>query len=104
MHKIVFITYAGIVAVVSLLPGANNSGEHLDKVVHLLVYYIFAVFGYRMLSNKQHYFYLCLGIIIYGGLIELGQSYTPGRDMSGFDLAANIAGVALGAVVMKRKR
>jgi VanZ family protein len=104
MHKIAFIAYAVIVAVVSLLPGGNDSGTHLDKVVHLLVYYIFAVFGYRMLSNKQHYFYICLGIIIYGGLIELGQSYTPDRDMSGFDLVANIAGVALGAVVMNRKR
>ena len=104
MHKIAFITYAGIVAVVSLLPGVNDGGENLDKVVHLLVYYIFAVFGYRMLNNKQHYFYICLGIIVYGGLIELGQSYIPGRDMSGFDLAANIAGVALGAVVMNRKR
>ena len=104
MHKIAFITYAGIVAVVSLLPGVNDGGENLDKVVHLLVYYIFAVFGYRMLNNKQHYFYICLGIIVYGGLIELGQSYIPGRDMSGFDLAANTAGVALGAVVMNRKR
>ena len=104
MHKIVFITYAGIVAVVSLLPSVNDSGGNLDKVVHLLVYYIFAVFGYRMLGNKQYYFYICLGIIIYGSLIELGQSYTPGRDMSGYDVVANIAGVALGAVVMKLRR
>ena len=104
MHKIAFIVYAGIVAVVSLLPGGNDSGEYLDKVVHLLVYYIFAVFGYRMLANKRYYFYICLGIIIYGGLIELGQSYSPYRDMSGFDVVANIAGVALGALVMHRKR
>ena len=104
MHKIVFITYAGIVAVVSLLPSVNDSGGNLDKVVHLLVYYIFAVFGYRMLRNKQYYFYICLGIIIHGSLIELGQSYTPGRDMSGYDVVANIAGVALGAVVMKLRR
>ena len=104
MHKNVFIIYAGLVALVSLLPGGRESGEHLDKVVHLLVYYIFAVFGFRMLTNKQHYFYVCIGIIIYGGLIELGQSYTPGRDMSGLDMVANIAGVALGAVMMSRKR
>ena len=104
MHKTVFIVYAGIVAVISLLPGGKDSGDYLDKVVHLLVYYIFAVFGYRMLANKRYYFYICLGIIIYSGLIELGQSYTPGRDMSGFDVVANIAGVALGALVMNRKR
>ena len=104
MHTIVFILYAGIVGVVSLYPGGDGSVDHLDKVAHLLVYYIFAVFGYRMLANKRYYLYLCLGIITYSGLIELGQSYIPGREMSGFDLLANIAGVVLGAAVMNRKQ
>ena len=104
MHTIVFIVYAGIVAVASLYPGGDEGIEHLDKVVHLLVYYIFAVFGYRMLANKQYYLYLCLGIIIYSGLIELGQSYIPGREMSVCDLLANIVGVVLGAVVMNRRQ
>ena len=104
MHTIVFFVYAGIVAAASLYPGSDQGVEHLDKLVHLLVYYIFAVFGYRMLTNKQYYPYLCLGIIIYSGLIELGQSYIPGREMSVFDLAANIAGVVLGALVMKRRQ
>ena len=53
MHKIDFITYAGSVAGVSLLPSVNDIGGNLDKVVHLLVYYIFAVLGYRMLANKR---------------------------------------------------
>ncbi len=78
--------------------------EHLDKVVHLLVYYIFAVLGYRLLANKRHYLYMCLGIVAYSGLIELGQSYIPGREMSAFDLLANIVGVALGALVVNRRR
>jgi VanZ family protein len=103
MHTIVFFVYAGVVALTSLYPGSNESVEHLDKVVHLLVYYIFAVFGYRMLANKRHYLYICLGIIVYSGLIELGQSYIPGREMSALDLLANIAGVALGVIVMRRK-
>ena len=29
----------------------------MDKVVHLLVYYIFAVLGYRALANKAYYLY-----------------------------------------------
>lgn len=103
MHTTVFIIYAGIVAIMSLSPASGAAVEHLDKVVHLLVYYIFAVFGYRMLANKAYYLYLCIGIIVYSGLIELGQSYIPGRDMSSLDMLANIAGVALAAVVMRRK-
>jgi len=104
MHTTVFIVYAGIVAVTSLSPGGNQGVEHLDKVVHLLVYYIFAVLGYRMLANKRYYLYLCLGIVVYSGMIELGQSYIPGRDMSIYDLLANIVGVTLGALVIKRRR
>ena len=104
MHTIVFVVYAGIVAVTSLSPGGNQGVEHLDKVVHLLVYYIFAVLGYRMLADKRYYLYVCLGIIAYSGLIELGQSYIPGREMSAFDLLANIVGVALGALVVNRRR
>lgn len=75
--------------------------NNMDKVVHLLVYYIFAVLAYRTLENKQHFPYMCLGVIAYGALLELGQSYIPGREMSAYDLVANIAGVILGAAVMK---
>jgi VanZ family protein len=57
-----------------------------------------------MLANKRHYLYMCLGIVAYSGLIELGQSYIPGREMSAFDLLANIVGVALGALVVNRRR
>jgi VanZ family protein len=103
MHTTVFIVYAGIVAVTSLTPSDNQGVEHLDKVVHLLVYYIFAVLGYRMLANKRYYLYLCLGIVAYSGMIELGQSYIPGRDMSMYDLLANILGVTLGALVVNRR-
>jgi VanZ family protein len=70
----------------------------------LLIYYIFAVFGYRMLQGGRHYPALCMGIIAYGGLLEWAQSFTPDRSMSGYDMLANALGVALGAVVMRRRR
>ena len=104
MQSLIFLAYAGIVAMTSLRPGGDVSIDPLDKVVHLLVYYIFAVFGYRALQNKRHYPYLCLGIIAYGALLELGQSWIPGRDMSAYDLLANTMGVLLGAAVVTRKR
>ena len=101
MHSIAFIVYAVIVTVTSLLPGGGSHLAHLDKLVHLLAYYIFAVFAYRALNNKEYYTYTCLGIIAYSALLELGQSYVPGRQMSGYDLLANSLGVVLGAAVMK---
>tara|TARA_R110001592_G_scaffold363396_2_gene687696 strand:- start:116953 stop:117267 length:315 start_codon:yes stop_codon:yes gene_type:complete len=103
MHTTVFVIYTAIVTIASLYPGSNENVANLDKVTHLLVYYIFAVFAYRMLANKKYYLHVCVGIIAYSGLIELAQHYVPGRDMSALDGLANIAGVVLGALVMKRK-
>jgi VanZ family protein len=103
MHAIALLVYAVIVTVTSLLPGGASDLDQLDKLVHLLVYYIFAVLAYRALDNKERYAYVCLGIIVYSALLEVGQSYVPGRLMSGYDLLANILGVALGAAVMNRR-
>lgn len=104
MQAIIFVAYAGIVAVTSLRPGDGLSIDPMDKVVHLLVYYIFAVLGYRALTKLRYYPYLCLGIIAYGVLIEFGQSQVPGREMSALDMLANTLGVILGAAVVTRNR
>ena len=104
MHTLVFFGYAALVTVLSLRPSDGPGIEHLDKLTHLLAYYIFAVFGYRMLKDGRHYWAVCLGIIAYGGLLEVAQSYTPDRFMSGYDLLANTLGVVLAALVVKRKR
>ena len=104
MHTIIFLVYAAVVAFVSLQPASGEGIEHLDKLVHLLVYYIFAVLAWRSLANKRYYILMCLGIVAYGGLIELGQSYIPTREMSGYDLLANTLGVVLGAAVVTRNK
>lgn len=103
MHPIAFLVYAVIVAAGSLSPGGDARFASLDKIVHLLVYYIFAVLGYRALQNKRRYPLLCAVIVAYGAVLELCQSFVPGREMSLYDLVANIAGVALGAAVMIRR-
>lgn len=104
MHQVVFALYALLVAFVSLRPASGPGIEPWDKVVHLLVYYIFAVFGYRALRQGRGYLLLCLGIIAYGGLLEVAQSYSPGRFMSAYDMLANTLGVLLGALVVTRRR
>jgi VanZ family protein len=84
--------------------GIDGGIEHLDKRTHLLAYYIFAVLGYRVLKARRYYFHVCLGIIAYGGLMEVVQSYMPGRVMSGYDCLANALGVVLGAIVVNRRQ
>lgn len=102
MHTAIFFIYAVLVAYISLRQGTGASIEPWDKLLHLLVYYIFSVFGYRATRAGRGYWLVCLGIIAYGGLLELAQSYTPGRYMSGEDMLANTLGVLLGALVVKR--
>lgn len=104
MNMIVFAAYAGLVAFVSLQPSTGPSIEPWDKVQHLVVYFLFAVLGYRVTRERRGFLLLCLAIVVYSGLLEIAQSFTASRHMSAFDLLANTLGVALGAVVMTRRR
>jgi VanZ family protein len=98
-----FIFYTAFVTLVSLRPGSGGGIEHLDKVAHLIVYTLFAMLAYRVVKERRAFAYLCLGIIAYGGLMEVAQSFSPGRFMSGYDFLANTLGVVLGGVVVNRK-
>lgn len=81
-----------------------NSGsiEHWDKLGHLIVYCIFAILGYRTVKEQRYFLYLCIGIVIYSGAMEIAQSFMPGRVMSAYDLLANAIGVYLGSVIARR--
>jgi VanZ family protein len=39
---------------------------------------------------------LALGLLLFGGALELAQVVVPGRSMSLADMAANVIGVAVG--------
>ena len=102
LNTLVLIFYAVLVAFVSLSPGSGASTEHWDKVLHLITYAVFAALGYHAIKEGRGYLFLCLGIVVYSGLIELAQSYIPGRVMSGYDIVANAVGVAIGAGIMRQ--
>ena len=95
----VFIAYALLVAWVSLREADTSIVGNYDKLGHFVVYGLFAWLGLRLGLRRGTYAVLCLAIVGYSGLLEYGQSFVPGRMMSGFDLLANAAGVLLGALV-----
>lgn len=101
MNILVFILYTAFVTWGSLRPMETTSLEPWDKVGHLVLYAIFALLGCRIIANQRQYFYLCAGMVAYSGLMEVAQSFSPGRAMSIYDLLANIAGVGLGAAIAK---
>lgn len=99
MHTAIFILYTAAIAFVSLRPATSGGIELWDKAVHAAVYCIFAILGRQVVAGQGRYLALCLGIVVYGGLMEVAQSFTPDREMSGLDALANTVGVALGWAV-----
>ncbi|MGK0441408.1 MAG: VanZ family protein [Pseudohongiellaceae bacterium] len=101
MNIAAFVVYTAFVTYVSLRTMDGVAIGNWDKVGHISLYFVFAIIGYRIFSNTRYYLYLCIFIIIYSGLMEVAQSFMPGRMMSVYDLLANAIGVAM-AVVLTR--
>ncbi|MDG1944480.1 MAG: VanZ family protein [Halioglobus sp.] len=99
---LIFVSYAMLVAFVSLRQGSGSFIGSYDKSAHFLTYSLFAILAYRLFLSASQYRYLCLGIIVYSGLLEIAQSFVPGRDMSALDLLANVLGVILGALLCEK--
>jgi VanZ family protein len=101
MNILVFIIYTAFVTYASLRPMNSVDIGSWDKVGHLVLYFVFAMLGYRIVSNPRYYLYLCIGIVAYSGLMEVAQSFMPGRMMSVYDLLANAVGVAMAMVLTR---
>lgn len=97
----IFVFYGLLVSLASLAPGSSVPMEGWDKLLHFLTYGLFAILGSTIAGPSRTYLYVCIGIIVYSGLIEVGQSFIPGRFMSGYDLVANALGVMIGAIFVR---
>ena len=100
--RVLFVSYAMLVAFLSLQPGDGLSTGSYDKVAHIVTYSIFALLALRLNLSGRQYMYLCIGIVAYSGLLEVAQSFVPGRVMSALDLIANTLGVAF-SVLLRTK-
>ena len=100
----VFLAYGLLVTWASLSPGGSGALGSWDKLAHGLTYAVFALLGWRLGLARAGFTILCVAIVAYSGLMEFGQSFVPGRMMSGLDLVANTVGVVLGAYVATRLR
>lgn len=94
--------YALFVAFVSLQPAGETSIGPYDKLAHFVTYGFFAVLAYRVNLSGRGYIFLCIGIVAYSGLLEVGQSFVPGRDMSALDMLANTLGVLVTALLCNK--
>ncbi|WP_279249373.1 VanZ family protein [Candidatus Marimicrobium litorale] len=95
MNTVVVFLYTLFVAVVSLSPGTGSSIDPWDKLAHFGTYGIFTVLVWGITGYGRRFIVACLCIVLYGGIIEITQSFLPGRVMSGYDFLANTLGVVI---------
>lgn len=96
--RILFIIGLISVAALSLLPQETLPDIQIwDKWQHLAAYAALAFTGCGASANRQGMWWMIAGVIVYGAVLEIAQTFIPGRAGSFADLAANCIGVALGA-------
>jgi len=101
MKMAIILIYALSVGYASLSPASGISVGDWDKLAHFLTYGLFAVLAYWVVKDSKARLLVCIAIVIYSGLIEVGQSFVPGRFMSGYDFLANTLGVIIGAITVR---
>ena len=86
------------VLVLALIPmGPNIPTTGWDKGNHLLAFSVMAVLGCWAYPGRT--ITVLVGLLAYGGLIEVLQSFTPYRFAEWGDLPADAMGLALGWVL-----
>ena len=100
MLYILFVVWVVLVTIGSLLPATSvpswvDLGGNRDKVAHFVAYFITALLFYLTFRTrfKRTDIYAMLFAAGYGAMLELAQSFMPGRVCSFGDLAANFSGV-----------
>jgi len=101
MNKAIFAAYTLLITFLSLQTTTSLPIQSWDKLSHFLTYGVFAILAYGSVKTGRAYMILCALIIAYGGLMEIAQSFVPGREMSVYDFIANTLGVFIGIFVVK---
>jgi len=101
LHRLAMLLFWPAIVLVTwgeLTPSPPHLETHVwDKLLHFTAY--FGLAGLAALSLKSRRALLCalLGLIVFGGLLEIVQGLT-GRDADLLDEVANSLGAVLGAL------
>jgi VanZ family protein len=87
--------------VVSLVPMPKPPVhvEHSDKLEHFLTYFALAAWYVQLVVNRQALAWHAAALALLGAAIEIAQGFTTWREPDWWDLGANLAGVAAGALL-----
>jgi VanZ family protein len=108
---VLWVAFIFLASSIPELPGEyEHFPEGTDKVVHFVEYFVLALLLYRGIKdyaagNRAALVAALLAIgFVVAGLDELYQHSVPGRDSSIMDLAADVAGVFTGALLVVCRR
>lgn len=104
LHLLLILYVAGII-LVSLAPGEivpTSRVNHLDKVGHFLAYSGLGFLIGLTFEGRNGRFSAIIGAICLGFLLEWGQSFVPGRDMSLADGLVNTGGAIFGLLLAQK--
>lgn len=85
------------ILVLSLLPPSGLPTTGWDKSNHLLAFAVLALLSHGAWPGRT--LVALAGLLAYGGLIEVLQSFTPDRSADLTDLIADAIGLAAGAAI-----
>jgi len=90
----------GLIAVLSLLPGdemvRTRMGGHIEHAVAYAGTAMLLRLGYQAWGKQ-----IAVGLVLYAGLLELLQNFSPGRHPGVSDWLASSAGALMGIAVIR---
>lgn len=98
---LMFALYVLAVISVSLVPSGGIALWHIDKIGHFLAYAGMGVLAFWAFDSGIARISALFFAIALGAVLEWGQSFVPGRDMSLVDGIANILGVFSGVLLFR---
>ncbi|MFZ0545515.1 MAG: VanZ family protein [Candidatus Promineifilaceae bacterium] len=100
-RQVLFVCYIIIVAVVTLFPADSSEIpiKHIDKVGHFIAYVGMAVLALTCFKSRSGQISAVVAAAIISGLLELAQTFVPGRIVSLTDGIANILGILIGILL-----
>jgi len=86
------------VILLSVIPAEAFPNLRLPETLgHMAAYAALALTGGIAYRSARSIFMLAAGLALLGAGLELVQAFLPSRDASGYELLANMVGIALGS-------
>lgn len=99
--RLLLLIYVLFVIYMSLQPPSDGPVFYYDKLAHYLAYFAMAVMALLSFNSTRARFVAFALVLILGALLELGQSFVAGRDMSVYDGLANALGALSGLLLFR---